>query len=344
MSSRTGLTRVGDQRLTLRLAALCGPTTKMIELASKHPSPAARKALDKAFALVGVHRGSEVGTRDLVIGGPGGALPARLFEPVGIDPGAGLVVYFHGGGFVLGSVESHSNSCRFIAARAGCRVLSVEYRQPPEAPFPAAVDDALAAYRWAVAHATELGADPRRIAVGGDSAGGNLAAAVALALTEDDLPPCFAWLVYPVVDGDLGAYPSARSFTDGPLLSCRAAQNMLCHYVPDERDRTDPRFSVLGARNLGQMPPTYIATAGMDPLRDQGECFAKQLRTAGVDIEVRPFAGLPHGFELLLVDPDARAATAETCSALARGLNRPVASAPADDERPTINDDERLSV
>jgi acetyl esterase len=344
VSSRTGLKRVGDQRLTLRLAALCGPTTTMLDLASKHPSPTARRALDKAFALVGGHRGSEVRTRDLVLDGPGGTLAASLFEPVGIGLDAGLLVYFHGGGFVLGSVESHSNSCRFIAARARCRVLSVEYRQPPEAPFPAAFDDALAAYRWAVAHATELGADPRRIAVGGDSAGGNLAAAVALALTEDDVPPCFAWLVYPMVDHELEGYASARSFADGPLLSCRAAKNMLRHYVPDERDRPNPRFSVLGAGNLGQMPPTYIATAGMDPLRDQGERFAEPLRAAGVDVEVRRFAGLPHGFELLLVDPGARAATAETCFALARGLTHPVASAPSEGERLTINDDERLSV
>jgi len=343
MSSRSGLKRVGDQRLTLRLAALCGPTTTLIELTANHPSRLARKALGKSFALVGAHRGSDVGTRDLVLDVPGGTLSARLFEPEGIGPDAGLVVYFHGGGFVLGSVDSHSNSCRFIAAQAGCRVLSVEYRQPPEAPFPAAFDDALAAYRWVVAHASELGADPRRIAVGGDSAGGNLAAAVALALTEDDVPPCFAWLVYPVVDGDLEAYPSARSFAHGPLLSRRAAQMMLAHYVPDVRDRTDPRFSVQDAPNLGQMPPTYIATASMDPLRDQAERFAERLQANGVETELRRFNRLPHGFELLLVDPDARAATAETCAALARGLNRPVATGPVNAEQPAIND-ERLSV
>ncbi|HYI36886.1 MAG TPA: alpha/beta hydrolase [Thermoleophilaceae bacterium] len=336
MSSRTGLKRVGHQRLTLRLAALCGPTTTLLELAAKHPSPAARTALDTAFAVVGSHRGPKVETRNLVLDGPAGALAARLFEPDCIEAGAGLLAYFHGGGFVLGSIESHANTCRFIAAHAGCRVLSVAYRQPPEAPFPAAFDDALAAYRWTVAHASDVGAEPLRIGVGGDSAGGNLAAAVALAAADDDVAPCFAWIQYPVVDGDLAAYPSARSFADRPLLTLRAAQRMLRHYVPDDRDRTDPRFSVTHAAGLSRMPPTYIATAGMDPLRDQGERFAEQLRAAGVAVEARRFEGLPHGFELLLVDREARAATAETCSELARGLNRAV--------RPTTKRDERLCV
>jgi acetyl esterase len=324
MSSRSGLARVGDQRLTLRLAALCGPSTTTLNVASKRASPGVRRALDKVFALVSAHRGSAVTAADLALDGPAGAvLPARLFEPAGVGTGAGLLVYFHGGGFILGSVDSHANTCRFIAAQAGCRVLSVGYRQPPEARFPAALEDSVAAYRWAVAHAAELGADPRRIAVGGDSAGGNLAAAVALELGDGDATPCFAWLIYPFVDGDLDRYASAQTFAQGPLLSRQAARDMLNHYAPDAHDRRDPRITVLDAPNLEQMPPTYIATAGMDPLRDQGERFAERLRGAGIDAEMRRFHSLPHGFNLLLVDPDARAATAQTCAALARGLARP---------------------
>ena len=316
MSSRSGLKRVGDQRLSLRLAALCGPTTMTLNLASKRPTPAVRAALDKSFALVGVHRGSDVRERDLVIPGDGGAsLPARLFEPDGA--GDGLLVFLHGGGFILGSVGSHANTCRFAAAQARCRVLSVGYRQPPEAPFPAAFEDSLAAYRWAVAHAAELGADEQRIAIGGDSAGGNLAAAVALALGEDDVAPCFVWLLYPVVDTDFDRYASARTFLDGPLLSLHAARDMLAHYAPDP---DDARMNVLASPNLQRMPPTYIATAGMDPLRDQGDAFGDRLRAAGADAAVRRFRNLPHGFALLLVDRDARAATAEACAALARGL------------------------
>ncbi|MCW2999774.1 MAG: alpha/beta hydrolase fold-3 protein [Solirubrobacterales bacterium] len=331
MSSRTGLKRTDGQRLPLRLAALCGPSTLALSVAARHPTPAVRKVLDKVFHLVSAPHAKDAQSRDLVVDGADGArLAARLYEPEGVSQDAGLLVFFHGGGFVLGSLDSHANTCRFTARQAGCKVLAVGYRKPPEHRFPTAFQDCLAAYRWAAAHAAELGVDPQRIAVGGDSAGGNLAASVALHLDEDDVQPCLAWLIYPFVDADIDRHPSAQLFAAGPLLSRQCALDMLHQYAPGPREQLDERMTVIDADALDRMPPTYIATAGMDPLRDQGERFGERLGAAGVQVQVRRFTDLPHGFDLLLIDPGCRAATAETCDALARALARAGDRGPAD--------------
>ena len=321
MSSLTGFKKADGQRLNPALAAMCGPSTLTLNIASRWPTPAIRHVLDVVFPPFSANHKDDAAMRELTIDLPGGArIPARLYEPPGVGADAPLLVFYHGGGFILGSLVTHANTCRFTAAQAGCKVLAVGYRKAPEHPFPTALEDSIGAFRWAVAHAAELGVDASRIAVGGDSAGGNLAAGVALGVDPDETGPCFAWLIYPLVDADITAWPSARLFARGPLLSRANAQDMVDHYAPDQQDRRDPRLSVLYAEGLDRMPPTYVATAGMDPIRDQGEAFGDRLREAGIDVQCERFANMPHGFDLMLVEPAAERATAATCAALARGL------------------------
>jgi acetyl esterase len=321
MSSLTGFRKADGQRLSPMLAAMCGPSTLTLNIASRWPTPVIRRMLDVTFPPFSANHSGDAAMRELTIDLPDGArIPARLYEPPGLGADAPLLVFYHGGGFILGSLVSHANTARFTAAQAGCKVLAVGYRKAPEHRFPTALEDSIGAFRWAVAHADELGVDPARIAVGGDSAGGNLSAGVALNLDADEPHPCFAWLIYPLVDMDVNAWPSARLFARGPLLSRSNAQDMVDHYAPDQRDRHDPRLSVIHAENLDVMPPTYVATAGMDPIRDQGEAFADRLRDAGVTVQLDRFSNMPHGFDLMLVEPGAERATAATCAALARGL------------------------
>ena len=308
-SSRTGLARIGRQRLGLVLGALCGPTTVALHFAARHPSALVRRVVDVSFALAGGSQRRGVDERRLSVTAADGApLKARLFSPSEADADAPMLVYFPGGGFVLGSPDSHANTCRLVARESGCHVLAIGYRKAPERRFPGPVEDCVAAFRWAVENAATLGVDTNRIAVGGDSAGGNLAANVCLATADDDVRPCAAWLLYPIVDGDLTAWASGRTFVKGPLLSLACADDMLCQYLTDA-ERANPRMTILEADRLDAMPPTYVATAGMDLLRDQGEAFARRARAAGVRATFRRFEALPHGFGLLLVDRRAREAT-----------------------------------
>jgi acetyl esterase len=233
---------------------------------------------------------------DHVIAGPAGTIPARLLSPDGVPAPAPLLVYFHGGGWVQGSIATHEASCRLLAHLAGVRVLSVDYRLAPEHPFPAAVDDAVAAYAWAVREADRLGADPLRIAVGGDSAGGNLAAVVAQAGRDDDalLAPVFQLLIYPVTD-ESKDYASSATFADGYLLTAGAMDWYSDKYLPPGTDRSDPRISPLCAPDLTGLAPAHVATCLTDPLRDEGEAYAHRLRAAGVPVSLQRHGQL-HGF------------------------------------------------
>jgi acetyl esterase len=201
------------------------------------------------------------------------------------------------------------------------RVLSVEYRLAPEHPFPAAYDDAVAAYRWVVEHATELGGDPARLAVGGDSAGGNLAAEVALLAAREGLPLAFQLLVYPGTDAS-SRTESKRLFGHDLYLTEEFMDQVMDWYVPDHTDRADPRVSPLLDEVPAGLAPAYIATAGFDPLRDEGEAYARRLADQGVKVELRRFSDQIHGFlSVVGVGRTARAASAEVASALARGVD-----------------------
>jgi acetyl esterase len=224
-----------------------------------------------------------------------GGVLARLYVPHEAPPAAPLLVYYHGGGHVCGDLVSHDASCRWLAREAGVRVLAVDYRLAPEDKFPAAVDDAIAAFRFAAANPGALGADPARIAVGGDSAGGNLAAVVAQQTARDEIPPAFQLLIYPITDYTT-EYPSYALFADGFLLTRAEMRWYRGHYLPDEESAADPRVSPLLAEDLSGLPPAYVATAGFDPLRDEGEEYARRLRAAGNEVTLRRFHGYPHGF------------------------------------------------
>lgn len=256
------------------------------------------------------------------IPGPAGTIPGRLYVPETAEGGPlPLLVYFHGGGWVIGDLDTHDSPCRFVAAHAGAAVLAIDYRLAPEHPFPAAVEDAFAAYSWAQANAARLGADPGRIAVGGDSAGGNLAAVVCLLARDEDVqPPAMQLLIYPVAETGR-ELPSRQTFRDGFILTRRDMAYYEDRYLPPGSDRNDPRVAILQADDLGGLPPAYVATAGFDPLRDEGDAYAERLREAGVRVALHRHPGLVHTFiNLTAVSPTSRAAMLEACGALRMGL------------------------
>ncbi|HEY0391209.1 MAG TPA: alpha/beta hydrolase [Solirubrobacterales bacterium] len=259
---------------------------------------------------------------DLSIPGPGGPMPARLYVALGAPrPPQPLIVYYHGGGWVIGDLETHDGACRLLAEHSGCRVLSIDYRLAPEHPFPAPVEDAAAAFAWAAEHVEDLGADPARIAVAGDSAGGNLSAAVCLHAREaGGAQPAMQLLLYPATDV-VGEQASRKVFAEGFLLTRNDMQWFEDHYLPDGCAEDDPRASVMRAPDVSNLPPAYVATAGFDPLRDEGEIYAARMREAGVPVVLQRHSGLIHGFaNLTAICPSARAAMFEVCGALRMGL------------------------
>jgi len=258
------------------------------------PVAEARRRFALALAPLAIRPRLPLTATDHTVAGAAGPLRARLYAPHGAETPGPLLVYFHGGGWVEGSVATHEPSCRLLAHLAGVRVLSVDYRLAPEHPFPAAPDDALAAFRDAQARAAELGADPARVAVGGDSAGGNLAAVTALALRGEPDAPAFQLLIYPGLDMT-HKRPSRLRFGTGFVLT---EENMTWYedqYVPDRAHRADPRVSALLAPDLAGVAPAHIATALADPLRDEGEEYAGRLRDAAVPVAVHRHPQI-HGF------------------------------------------------
>jgi acetyl esterase len=232
--------------------------------------------------------------RELRVDGAAGPLRARHYAPADPAPPATLLVYFHGGGFLLGDLDTLDEPCRVLCATARQHVLSVEYRLAPEHPFPAPVDDALAAFRWAQAHASAFGVEPARVAVGGDSAGGNLAAVVAM-MAARSAPPLAQLLVYPVVDRTR-LHPSMTT-CDGFFLSrddCDVFAER--YYGRAGANPADPRISPLAATDLAGLPPAVIVTAGFDVLRDEGEAYARALAAAGTRTELHREPSLVHGF------------------------------------------------
>jgi acetyl esterase/lipase len=263
---------------------------------------------------------------ELSIPGQGGPIPARLYVPGGLAPGAAtaLTIYFHGGGWVIGDLETHDGVCRFLAAAAGTAVLAIDYRLAPEHPFPAAVEDAWAAFAWALTNAGELGIDPARIAVAGDSAGGNLSAVVCLlARAGGGAMPAMQLLIYPPTDA-AADLPSRRLFAEGFLLTKADMDIFQSHYLPPGTDAADPRASILLAPDLSGLPPAYVATAGFDPLRDEAEAYALRMREAGVRVALRRHPGLIHSFaNQTAISRTARGAMLEAAGALRMGLARP---------------------
>jgi acetyl esterase len=236
--------------------------------------------------------------RQLKAAGPAGEIPLRLYRPLGSQAGQVLpvLVYYHGGGWTIGDLDSHDTLCRELANGSGCAVVAVDYRMGPEHRFPAAVDDAIAATRWVHANAASLQLDAKRLAVGGDSAGGNLAAVVAIAARDaGDLPIVFQLLIYPATDMRRGA-PSHTSNGEGYLLTRDTITYFHDHYIDDARHDLDWRASPLLHTDLSRLPPAFVLTAGYDPLRDEGLQYAQALTEAGNKAALVCFERQIHGF------------------------------------------------
>lgn len=250
-----------------------------------------------------------------------GPVTVRLYRPEGKGP-LPVVVYFHGGGWVIGDIDTHDPQARMIANTVRAVVVNVHYRLAPEHRFPIPLRDCYAVTRWVVEHAAEIGGDPARVAVAGDSAGGNLATAVSLLVRNRNDPPLAAQLlVYPAVDATL-SYPSVQSNGEGYSLTAKTMDWFVSHYLPDPAQRRDPLASPIFAEELSGLPPAIVATAEFDPLRDEGEAYAERLRGAGVAVTSKRYDGLIHGYFAMggIVDA-ARAAVDESMRHLQAALH-----------------------
>lgn len=281
-------------QLMLRLAALRGSGTLISAGATDPVAERRRVVLDGALAQ---GPRTEVGTvAELVVDGGADPVPARHYAPIGFEHGAArpLLVFAHGGGWVVGGLDTHDELCRLLCRHADVHVVSVDYRLGPEHPFPAGLEDVIAATRWALREAGSLGADARRVAVGGDSAGGNLSAAACQALAADGVVPALQVLIYPSVALDWQTR-SKELFAEGFFLDARSRAWCESRYVGPEVDRSDPRLSPLRG-SLSGLPPAVVLTAAFDPLRDEGEAYAAALREAGGHVIAYRVAGMIHGF------------------------------------------------
>jgi acetyl esterase len=275
----------------------------MIRLADRPPfeeltPDEARGAYTASRAVLAPEPRAVAEVRDLSCPGPLGDIALRLYRPAGSEANEVLpaLVYFHGGGWLLGGLDSHDTTCRHFANAAHCVVVSVDYRMAPEHKFPAAVDDSAAATRWVIANAAGLGIDPAYVAVGGDSAGGNLAAVMALMARDGTLPRLvFQLLVYPSTDLALTSV-SARTITERVPLTSRTMQWFVNHYVRGRADLTDWRGSPLRAADLSGTAPALVLTCACDPLRDEGIAYARRLEHEGARVTHLHFSDQIHGF------------------------------------------------
>lgn len=279
----------------------------------------ARKQFRRATLLMDPRSPDVASVTERSIPGPDGALRARIYRPSDLETPAPGLLYFHGGGCVIGDLETADCPCRILASEARCVVISVEYRLGPEHPAPAAQDDAVACFRWVAENARELGLDPERIAVGGDSSGGSLSATIAIETRDDENRPCFCLLIYPSTDR-ASETPSRELFEHGYLQTGALCRWFHEHSLLDV-DPLDPRVSPLREPDLSRLPPMWIGTAGYDVLRDEGEAFAERLREAGVSVRLERFESLVHGFiGYMGMIPAARQAMSAISEALAQGI------------------------
>lgn len=284
---------------------------------------AARESYDRIAALRTSIYGEEPvkSVEDRVIPGPAGDLPIRIYWPDATGP-LPIVLFLHGGGWTIGNLESYDGQARTLCNQVEAVVVGVDYRLAPEHPYPAAFDDCVAAVRWVAAHAEELGGDPARLGLMGDSAGGNLVAATTQWARNEGGPPVKAQcLVYPSAD-TTKVYPSFEEFSEGLLLTAALSTWFGDNYLPDYVRRLEPYASPLLAKDHSGLPPAVVAVASHDPIRDQGEAYADALQAAGVPVWRKRYQGLVHGFFAfgLIVDA-ARDAIEEICAEFADLLN-----------------------
>ncbi|MDT5325104.1 MAG: hypothetical protein QOF25_2256 [Mycobacterium sp.] len=318
---------------TLQLLLAAQRSAGMKGLVASWDLSVARTQLRKLAAMVDAD--VAVGVKDMSIPAPAGAIRARHYVPVNAVPVDSsrkrssadpepLLVFYHGGGFVIGDIDTHDGLCRLICRDAGVHVLSIDYRLAPEHTAPAAVQDCYAAYRWALEHAAELGADPARVAVGGDSAGGNLAAVVSQQARADGVRlPALQLLIYPVTDFSADTR-SKTLFADGFFLTKADMDWFRAQYLEGAPiDGADPRVAPLLADDFSGLPPALLLTGGFDPLRDEGNQYAVALAAAGVPVDHRHYGSLIHGFaNFFPLGGGSATATADMVSAMKAHLSR----------------------
>ncbi len=312
-----GQTLAPELQLLLRLQKLA-----RIPAAETLPLTEARAELLRQQLLVGGRQ--HVGAlRELEVDGAEGPLRARLYTPterLGSGP-APTMLFIHGGGWMYGDLESHDPACRFLAEHSGVQLLAIDYRLSPEHKFPAAVEDCRAAYRWLVEHAGEIDADPTRLAVGGDSAGGALSASTAIWAAEQGLPLAFQLLIYPGTDFVERA-ESRRTFAEGFVLTEVFMDGAEEAYFAEGADKSVPDASALRRVDFPEkIAPAYVVTGGFDPLRDEGEAYARLLAEQGVSVEAKRYPSMIHGFlHFVGVGREARSYNAETADTMRRAL------------------------
>ncbi|HJM91799.1 MAG: alpha/beta hydrolase [Alphaproteobacteria bacterium] len=278
----------------------------VLELVEQSPYPElhtvsaqeARDIFEETAPALNVRPEDVYRTEDRWIDAVEGDILIRIYTPYQPKTGEKLpiLVFYHGGGFVIGSLDSYDSLCRVLANMAKCIVVSVDYRLAPEHKFPTAVDDGLEAYQWVSDHAHELDGDNRRIAIAGDSAGGNITAVTAIGIRDEgDIPPLLQILIYPVAGG-APETPSHHEFAEGMLLTRATILWFYDQYLEQPEDAADPRFAPLLAKDLSGLAPALVIVAGFDPLRDEGIAYAERLHDAGVKVELAEYDGMVHGF------------------------------------------------
>ena len=313
--------RLGSRTMDPK-AQIVGEFVKSIRVPGHFPPlPELRQQLRTMVTLMDEPAPALPRVEDIGIPGPAGEIPARVYAPSAGGVPLPTVTYFHGGGWVQGDLETHHGLCARMAKHAGVLVVAVDYRLAPEHKFPAAVEDCLAAYRWARDGGRDIGADPARVAVAGDSAGGNLSAVVSqLAASGAGPVPTCQVLIYPAVDFALDT-DSHRDLADGHVIPRDRIAWYTEQYLRSPADQADLRASPLRAPSLAGQPPSLIVTAGFDPLRDEGRAYADRLREAGVDVVYREYPGQIHAFvSLTKAIPQGMACTREIAEYLRQRL------------------------
>ena len=309
-----GRTLDPEMQLVLKLERLEGPAVETLAISKGRVQLLSSARLGGGNQPIGA-------VTDRSIDGPGGPLTLRFYTPHGLTGPAPALVFFHGGGWIYGDLDSHDALCRFLAEEAQVRIIAVDYRLAPEAPFPAAFDDCWAAWEWITTHAQGIGIDAGRIAVGGDSAGGNLAALVAQhAVHADGIAPAFQLLIYPATDF-LELSQSRSTYAEGFYLTKAFMDLAEENYLVGNEDKADKRLSPLHQDPTG-VAPAYVVTAGFDPLLDEGKAYADKMSAAGVPVEYVCEDGLIHGFANMVgIGSSAPRAVRRAAAALQRGLS-----------------------
>jgi acetyl esterase len=271
-----------------QMAAAGGPPLNQLA-----PTEARRQG-NEMLRMMGGQPAQVARVEDRKIPGPAGEIALRIYAPSGSGPFP-VLVFFHGGGWVIGDLNSHDIPCRALTNGSGCVTVAVDYRLAPEHKFPAAAEDCYAATKWVAENAASIGGDARRIAIGGDSAGGNLSAAVALMARDRGQPSiAFQLLIYPATDGALNTY-SHKTFTNY-FLTDELCAYFWKQYIRSDADRSNPYAAPFYAKDLKGLPPALVITAEFDPLRDEGEAYAEKMRAAGVPVKISRYDGMIHGF------------------------------------------------